>query len=135
MTILDSNVWIAYFNKNDSLHEKAVKIFSTVKNIAITEYIVAETATVILNKADRKTANKFLEIILDNSDITILHSDKRFFEETARTFTEIISGKLSFIDISLLFLSKKYKIITFDEKLEKIIKKSNYSNLTKAKTK
>ena len=47
MIILDSNIWIAYLNKNDNQHNKAVSFFDKIKeNILITEYIILEVATV-----------------------------------------------------------------------------------------
>lgn len=125
MIIFDSNVWIAFFNKEDSQNKKALKIVIREKdNIAITEYIILEVASVVAIKAGKNLADKFLEFILNNNNIKVLLSSNDFFYNTVENFIKTESKKLSFVDISLLYLSNTYKIITFDKDLAKLIKKS-----------
>lgn len=123
MTILDSNVWIAYFHKYDSQNIRAQKIVEEVRDtIVITEYIVLEICTALAAKAGKKIANAFLKIISDNSNVDILLSDKHFFEEVTHLFQKNKLEKLSFIDVSLLYLSHAAKIVTFDKYLQKALK-------------
>ena len=123
MIILDSNVWIAFFIEYDSNHKKAKNIIKKLgdKKVLITEYIILEVTTVILNKINREKASDFLEYILNHNQVDLLQDDKIFIQ-TIKEFKEKL-GNLSFVDISLLCLSKKYQIISFDKKLNNQIKK------------
>ena len=125
MTILDSNIWIAFFVEYDSNHQKSKSIIKKLNgnNIFITEYIILEVSTVILNKVNREKASDFLEYILNHNQVDLLQDDKIFIQ-TAQKFKEQL-GNLSFVDTSLLCLSKKYQIISFDKKLNNQIKKIN----------
>lgn len=122
MTILDSNIWIAFFNKNDNQHRKASLIFSKIKDeILISEYIVLEVCTVLAIRVNKKIADNFLEIVLHNQDVQILPSSSDFFHKSIKNFLDYKHKDLSFVDISLLNLAKNYKLLTFDKKLEKAI--------------
>lgn len=124
MIIFDSNVWVAFFNKEDSQNKKALEIVIKEKdNIAITEYIILEVSSILALKAGKNIADKFLEFILNNNNIKVLLSSNDFFYNTVENFIKTESKKLSFVDISLLYLSNTCQIITFDKDLAKIIKK------------
>lgn len=124
MIIFDSNVWVAFFNKEDSQNKKALEIVIKEKdNIAITEYIILEVSSILALKAEKNIADKFLEFILNNNNIKVLLSSNDFFYNTVENFIKTESKKLSFVDISLLYLSNTCQIITFDKDLAKIIKK------------
>ena len=126
MTILDSNVWIAFFHKNDNQHKKAEKIIKELDTkIIIPEYIITEIASILCFKASKKIAVTFLESILDNNDIEILLSNKQIFNNTVNNFINDKNDKLSFVDTMLLCLSKKYQLITFDKNLQKAIITNN----------
>ncbi len=120
MKILDSNIWIAFFNIEDSQHNKAQKIFKVLENekIIITEYIILEVASVLLNKAGRGVANTFIEMAIDNEDVELLLSDEDIFKITLMRFQQGFKKKLSFIDASLVCLSGEYEIMTFDKDLK-----------------
>jgi predicted nucleic acid-binding protein len=129
MIILDSNIWIAYLNKNDSQHRKAVSIFSKIKeDVLVTEYIILEVATVLSMRVDKKIADNFINLIRSNQDIEVFSSSENFFNKTLGYFLEYQKGNLSFVDISLLALSKNYQVFTFDEDLKKEIKTRNGCN-------
>ncbi len=122
MVIIDSSVWVAFFNENDSQHNKAKKVFNELKTkVILPEYIFMEVATILLIKAGKKIAVKFMEISQDNFDIEIYLSDEELFLNTAKLFKNSQKSKLSFVDVSLLFLSASCKIITFDKNLQKAI--------------
>ena len=124
MIILDSNVWVAFFNKSDSQHQKAKKNLKEITGkVTATEYVILEVCSVLLVRAGKQVANKFLEIVFDNDDIEILLSDGGFFEKVINLFQENNNKKLSFVDVSLLCLSKSHQIITFDKELLKELKK------------
>lgn len=123
MMILDSNVWIAVYHAEDSQHKKALKLTSSFRQVAIPEYVILETCTILLTKAGQDISEKFLDYVFDNREITILFSTREFFQEIIRVFREKNGKKLSAIDASLLYLSSEHEVITFDKDLEKAIKK------------
>ncbi len=122
MIILDSNVWIAFLDKSDSQHKQAEKIFNELKQkIIITEYIILEVCSVLSLKVNKKVADSFIEMAFNNRDIEVLLSDEHFFKETTKLFLNCLYTHLSFADISLLYLSNFYNVITFDKELQKAI--------------
>lgn len=126
MKILDSNVWIALFHESDSQNLRAKNLFKNLKlPVAITEYIVLETCSILARKASKKIADNFLSEALDNEDVILLSSKENYFWEVASRFKKIPSKNFSFVDVSLLCLSKNYEIVTFDRKLNSELKKSN----------
>ena len=122
MTILDSDVWIAYFNTNDSQHLKARKVFEKISDkIILTEYNILEISSVLLLRASKAVADSFLDIVLNNADIAVLASNEHFFNRVIKRFLEFKKSSLSFVDVSLVVLSKEYEVVTFDEKLKKVL--------------
>jgi len=116
--IFDSNVWIGYFNTDDSTHEQALKIFSkhAKDTVVVTEYVLLEVTTVLKQKIGASATNIFLKTLLQTATIKLLPSSQ-FFTETLALFLESEENNLSFIDMSLVYLSRDFLIITFDGKL------------------
>ena len=124
MTILDSSVWISFLDKNDSQHKKAENIMEEMDcDIAVPEYVIIEVCTVLLKKTNKKIADGFIEIAFDNQNTRVLFFNEHFFNLFINNFKNIQNKNLSFIDTALLYLSKTYKIITFDKNLQKAIDK------------
>lgn len=124
MTIIDSNVWIAFFHRNDSFHDLAVETLFRIQKeekLIITEYCLLEVSTVLQMRAGHRVAQQFLERIQDNQDIEILYSSELQTKEVMQFFQKHNFEKLSFVDQSLLVLSKKHTIITFDQNLKKAL--------------
>lgn len=118
--LLDSSVWIAYLNEQDSQHAKATQVWEVIGEaeaaIVITEYIVLEVSTVLSAKAGKDAANTFLDIALHNKDVRVFLSNEKFFSEAIRMFQKTPKN-ISFADASLLVLAPRYKIVTFDKVL------------------
>lgn len=122
MIILDSSIWIAFFNFEDSQHQNAEEVILKIsKDLVIPEYVITEVCTVLTQKINKQATNKFLDFIFSNSDIKILYSGVDFFQPVLMLYQKLVDNKLSFIDISLLYLSRQYEVVTFDKKLEKTI--------------
>ena len=89
MTIFDANVWIAFFDRDDSQHDKAERLLTEqlpTGQVGITEYIILEVGTVLMVKAGKTTVKTFLTRVFDNSEVGVILSDKQFFEEVLYTF-------------------------------------------------
>jgi len=123
MTIIDSSVWIAWLDKDDSQHEKAEKVLSVAQHIIIPEYVILEVCTVLSRNKKHTLAEQFLSIVLENNDIAILFSYEELFHATIAYFKIVGRYRLSFVDTMLAVLSKTYTITTFDTALQKVIQK------------
>lgn len=123
MKVFDSSFWVAFFDISDSQHEKAEKMMREEPFLAITEYCFVETASVLAKKAGAEAAKRFFEFIGSNSDISILYSTENFFRSAGVLFCSVGGPKLSFVDVSLLYLSHSHEVVTFDKALEKEIRK------------
>ena len=121
MIILDSNIWIAYLNEVDSTHQLALKIFqkTNTKDILITEYLLLEIVTILKQIQGYKSAQEFIQLLTDEN-ISFIES-KNFYAETLLLFQALKENKLSFVDVSLLHLSRKYEVRTFDKDLKKVL--------------
>lgn len=129
MTILDSNVWIAFFYESDSQHKKAEQILKNLGAfIVVPEYVVVEVSSILRFNAGEKISNMFLDSIFDNENTGILPSDENFFNSVVENFKNYENRRLSFVDTALLCLSESYDVITFDKDLQKAIKRNNKIN-------
>ncbi len=120
--IFDSNIWIGYFNDKDSLHDEATTIVESRNIVYVPEYIVLELVTVIKARASEKLANFYLDVLLHTNNIRIISSGD-LFSKTISVFQTLNDKHLSFVDMSLLALSRDYEVKTFDKKLASAIKK------------
>jgi predicted nucleic acid-binding protein len=123
--IIDTSVWIAMLIKSDSNHAKSLKYKSIIMLEQIMpDLIFYETLTVLRNKSkDNNMLNLFIGFTNENTDMTI----RLFYEnnvDVLKLFVNEHKDGLSYIDTLLLFLSREYHILTFDEKLKKRIKES-----------
>ncbi|MDB5265011.1 MAG: hypothetical protein JWN64_582 [Parcubacteria group bacterium] len=120
---IDTSVLISFFNEKDSLHERAQLILREIqKPLLVHEYVVLETATVLMNRVGKSSADEFMRITLGNADFELHLSSEVGFLASAETFVQN-QNKLSFVDTALLSLSGTSQIITFDEELNRAIKK------------
>lgn len=122
--IFDSNVWIGYFNTDDTTHSRAVDYFKKYNRhtVVLTEYVLLEVATVLKQKIGYAPTNKIITTLLQTENIKLLSSSE-FFASTLTQFLISKDKHLSFVDMSLLCLAGDFIIITFDQKLNSAIKK------------
>ena len=122
--IFDSNIWVAFLNHHDSLHAKAIKIFRDNEGkIIIPEYILLEITTVVSLRANFQIAQEFLRLATTNNDVEILPSSLLFLVKLLDFLKTSDFSKLSFADHALVLLSHRYKVLTFDQDLNKVLHK------------
>ncbi len=120
--ILDTNVWIAYLEQSDSQHQKATNVFELIdQKIWIPEYVLVEILNFLVIKIGKNRADEVLTMFFHNRDLEILWNSEEFRAQLLSFFVSNKIEKLSFVDQSLLFLSKKYRVVTFDKKLDKLL--------------
>ena len=126
--ILDSNVFIAFYYENDSLHEESVLLMKEIqhKEIIVPYCVIQEVATILSYRLGKKVANIFLDDIKKANNVLIVNND--VFSEI--NFYQNFSEKISFTDIALMHLSQKYKtpLYAFDKQLISVFKKHLKSN-------
>lgn len=122
MTILDSSVWIALLDIDDSQHEKARKALSNLQwPVLVPEYVLLEVCSV-LTRVRKELADEFIERVENSNDVQLLYSNELFCNQVLETFREYPRNDLSFVDMALLKLSEEHGLVTFDKKLQRAIK-------------
>ncbi len=116
---IDSVIWIAYKNKNDSWHEKAARllptILSTRERAYITDYIILETVNHLLRKTSFETAKETLEMFLRSPRITTLYNDENTFRQTQDLFDRYSGLSITDANIVLHMLRlRESTLFSFD---------------------
>jgi len=124
MIILDANVWIAFFDNDDSHHERAQQtLYSSSGRLVLPEYVLLEVISVLQRKRGKNFADVCLTELIFNQDLVLLMNDANFIQDFYQFFLNNNYEQLSFVDQFLLFLSQEYSIVTFDKALAKKIKR------------
>ncbi len=116
---IDTNYLCAYYNKLDSLHNKAKIISPSLKefNIIISNFILLESYTVISQRVSKKHALLFQEDMYNQKYYSIFWIDKTLEQETWNIFASIKDKNFSYVDASILAAMKNEKIthlLSFD---------------------
>lgn len=127
MTILDTCIWVALLNNDDSCHGKAAELVLGIdtKDIQIFDYTYGEVLTVLRNKADTYKCSQFKNFLKDIK-IDVFFSDINIFNLADKIFFQ--NPKLSFIDCLTLATAKIHnsKFHTFDKELQKVALVKDY---------
>ncbi len=120
MMMIDSSIWVALFDKNDSCHAEAVKLMENLnsKFIKLINHVYAEVLTVLKNKKLNNECQKFINF-LSITKIKINFSNENSF--TLANFLFFQFKKLSFADCLLISMSNlnNTELMTFDKALKK----------------
>jgi predicted nucleic acid-binding protein len=123
-TLVDSSVLVAFYSEEDSLHERAKKaLFSAERPFVVHEYIAIETITVLMQQLGKAAADIFVDTLLHNADYEMLYMFDTGFIFAASEFRKVKTKQLSFADSALLSLAEGYTVLTFDEALNRALKK------------
>lgn len=122
--IIDANMWVAFFDKSDALHEAAnkymVDIPSKNANVIVTDFLIQEIITVFLYKNKPSSVKKFLDFLKTERLVATVGIDTKLLDEVMR-FIDIHSykPKLSLTDWAILYLSTEFNfsLLTFDKQL------------------
>lgn len=121
--LIDSNILIAYFRKEELDFLKANQILESLGSFHISEHCLFEIGTVLLLKENRLVSQKALKFILNNQSVKIINLNDEEFNKLINQFPHP-SKKLSMTDMSLLVLAKsrQLELVSFDEELMKVWK-------------
>ncbi len=118
--ILDSNIFIGAFYEDDSLHEVSLEVLRKVRysRIIVPYCVVQEVCSIFSYRFWKQKANDFLRFLSETENIELVNNDVLDEIDFYLWFEE----KMSFTDISLLLISRKYsaELLTFDKQLLKL---------------
>ena len=119
MHILDSNIIIALFRREEKDHETASRFFSTLKEFAISDHVLFEIGTILKKKEGQETTKKAIEFLVFNKNSRLLRLSAKEIEMSTQFF--LSENKISFVDASLLVMAKErnLSLATFDKEMSK----------------
>ena len=121
--VIDSNVFYASLNTEDSLHKKSLELLEEIsKGIFVVPYsVVSEVCTILSYRQWKEKANDFIKMLKDTDNVFIVWNS---LDDDIELFLEI-DKKISFTDISLISVCKKFNadLATFDKQLISTYKK------------
>jgi len=99
--LLDSDALIALINKEDELHKRVLKIQEKLTKagaiFAISRYIIAETATFLTLRVNKKTADRFLKD-LESQEILVINPTDELEKLTREFFFKQKSRNVTYFD-------------------------------------
>ncbi|MDP2691910.1 MAG: PIN domain-containing protein [bacterium] len=124
--ILDTNIWVSYFNSEDSQAQRSVELVESLAKkgtlFIVPNYIDLECISVLNAKCSVQHALEWMDF-RDRADqverMTFSEEDHR---QICALFAKMQTKKLSLVDMSLLYLSELgYSVLTFNQQLRKLL--------------
>ena len=128
---IDSSFWLAFFNQEDALHQKALSFSQNKKfsqsTLITADHVIDEVLTRLKKKVDAKAALLFYEILqrkIQEGSLVFLLTTQEILDRAYKIFKNNPSPKtFSFTDAIIVALIKTHKIknlLTFDQDFKKI---------------
>ncbi|MDP1722868.1 MAG: type II toxin-antitoxin system VapC family toxin [Candidatus Gottesmanbacteria bacterium] len=118
--IIDSNVFVAVFLMEDSLHSRATQLVSQLKKQGAVFYtinlVLQESATVLSMRKGMASARTFYAAVHDFVD-QVAPFDESVEKESWKVFLSQTKKGTSFVDCAILATARHYnidKIVSFD---------------------
>lgn len=126
MVILDTSFLVSYFRECDIHHREAVEIAQDqIGEKMIISFLVFQELMNILNrKGTTELALTIAGLLLSkNNNFEIYKMDEGNFSSVMKLFSKLKPHTLSYIDISLIHLSRELElpVLTFDKELQKAL--------------
>lgn len=122
--LIDSNVWIAFYNENDSTHAQAIAVMMQLEQaqaaIFVSNFIFQETWTLLRLSQQPEKATRFVQAITHTQHIQQFDIDQYWIRETIDFFHSINNrSKQSLTDFTNMFLSLTFgfTLVSFDKKM------------------
>lgn len=119
--LVDSDIFVALFIPDDALANKVNQLLPEIhqsrKKLCTTNWVIAETATVLSAKDTHKTAIHFLDMIGEGT-IPILSITPDLEQDTHQIFRDQTTKHTSMVDCSNVAIAKHYdipNILSFDK--------------------
>ncbi len=120
-TFIDTNVYVAYLNPRDALHERAVAVLARIvdDDIIMSEYVFDELLNVLTRRVNKRVA-VLAGTEVRRTSVAIAFTNAKELEEAWRIFTG--KNRFSFTDAVLLAQMRAHgadRIATFDAEFGK----------------
>jgi len=122
--IVDANVVIAYFRREELHHSKALELLQKPDSMGLPEMVFGEILTVLSLREGLHTAQKAAQLLHQNGKISIIQNLPQHLVDIIREFNEL-SAQLSVPDLCCSYWAEKLEVplMTFDQRLERAHKK------------
>ncbi len=112
---VDANVFIALLNKDDALHERAVSLWTQLKEkesrVATANGVVSEVITVLSQRASKALALQFADTIYSRSrDIELIYADEEIETAALGHLRSWPTKNVSFVDAIIVAIMKQREI-------------------------
>ncbi|MFH0713302.1 MAG: PIN domain-containing protein [Candidatus Micrarchaeota archaeon] len=119
--IIDTSVFIAFYDKQDPKHQKATELIRQADEqgkLFISDYIINETATVALRKMGIEKAKEITDTLINSEKIIVGYTTQEDFKEIVEIFKNQ-NDSLSFVDCSIILMAKSLnmEVASFDKNL------------------
>lgn len=122
MIFVDADFFIGFYNVNDALHERCLRLSRTIEDSLITSWdVVDETATKLCYVKDKKVSEAFLDR-LAKEHFPIVYPDHALFHQAREIFAAQTTKHVSFTDcVNIAIARQKHvtHILSFDGVYEK----------------
>lgn len=99
---VDTSAWIAYFDKKDKNHEKALNIWQQLKQenaiLCTTDYVLDETLTLIKIRAGSDAALVAVNSIIKSPRTELIWVQEKLFVGALKLFAKYKDQRFSFTD-------------------------------------
>lgn len=128
---VDANFFCALYNDSDAHYSKAEVIATRLNDFRLitSNFVLLETYTVLSQRASKREAIAFGELLKKDSPYAIYWISKEFEEEVWKIFKSIRNKNFSYVDASILAVMKKEKIshlLSFDTGFNNLQKQYNF---------
>ncbi len=117
----DSSAWIALYDENDKYHMRAQQAFRHLLDQSVvfvmTDYVIAETATMVLYRAGHAQAVRFGEWALHSGNVRQVRLESATWSEAWRMFKMYDDKDFSFVDCTSFVVMRREHLVnafTFD---------------------
>ncbi len=120
--VVDSNVFIAFYNQNDTQHIDALRLMGELQSatLVVHPYVLQEVSTVLTYRFGFETAKKFLSDIATAENVIIPPINVR--SEIERF--HLLGKNMSFADVAIINLAEQMaiRLLTFDRQILSVLK-------------
>ena len=111
----DSSAWIALYDERDKYHAPARQAFQRLSSqtvvFVMTDYVIAETATLILYRDGHARAVRFGEWALHSVNVHQVRIDGALWNEAWRLFKTYDDKEFSFIDCASFVAMRREHLV------------------------
>jgi predicted nucleic acid-binding protein len=125
--LADSAAWLALYDRKDKYHLRAQRAFRELAeqkvNFVVTDYLIAETITLIMGRAGHATAVMSGDWLLNSPRVRVIRADIDLWNETWQFFKRYADKEFSFIDCLSFVVMRREHIVdafTFDHHFEQM---------------